>query len=175
MQGTACDDDRYPEVKRGFTLYTDGPVNNLVWQAGSIDWCALNLYLGGDVEQSLAEAQIVIRHWQEGLNDQWDIRDLTTGWDGHPWCNSHYARQLMLWSIPLALSGQRYSAPDGRLSFAPVAPAIRVPFCTPTAFGVLDTESREPRLEVFGGALQQDRPVTLRGNGEEVAVVVAAS
>ena len=175
MQGTDCDDDRYPEVKRGFTLYTDGPVNNLVWQAGSIDWCALNLYLGGGVAQSLAEARTVIQHWREGLNDQWDIRDLTTGWDGHPWCNSHYARQLMLWSIPLALSGQRYSAPDGRLSFAPVAPDMRIPFCTPTAYGVLDTRTGAPRLEVFGGALRVERPVTLRHEGGQVAVEVVSA
>ena len=175
MQGTDCDDDRYPEVKRGFTLYTDGPVNNLVWQAGSIDWCALNLYLGGGVAQSLAEARTVIQHWREGLNDQWDIRDLTTGWDGHPWCNSHYARQLMLWSIPLALSGQRYSAPDGRLSFAPVAPDMRIPFCTPTAYGVLDTRTGAPRLEVFGGALRVERPVTLRHEGGQMAVEVVSA
>ena len=168
MQGTACDDDRYPDVKTGFTLYTDGPVNNLVWQAGSIDWCALNLYLGGEVEESLAEAETVIQHWREGLRDQWDIRDLTTGWNGDPWCNSHYTRHLMLWSIPLALTGQHYSAPEGRLSFAPVAPEMRVPFCTPTAFGVLDTRTREPRLEVFGGSLQVEE-VTLRGT--EVAVI----
>ena len=121
MQGTACDDDRYPDVKTGFTLYTDGPVNNLVWQAGSIDWCALNLYLGGEVEESLAEAETVIRHWREGLRDQWDIRDLTTGWNGDPWCNSHYTRHLMLWSIPL----QGTACDDDR--YPDVKPVIRAP------------------------------------------------
>jgi uncharacterized protein (DUF608 family) len=155
--------------------------DNLVWQAGSLDWCALSLYLGRPVEESLAEAEKIVRHWADRLRDQWDYTDLTTGWDGYPWCNSHYARQVILWSIPLALSGQRYFAPAGRLSFDPrlEAPA-RLPFFTPTAFGTAELLGNgRCRLGVdFGkldlrelriGKAALRRPISLRA-GEQVSL-----
>ncbi len=112
--------------------------DNLVWEAGSLDWCSLNLQLGGPVEQSLDEAKKIVLNWTDRLRDQWNYTDLTTAWDGHAWCNSHYARQVILWSIPLALSGQHYFAPEAHLTFDPktAAPA-KLPFFTPTAFGTV--------------------------------------
>jgi uncharacterized protein (DUF608 family) len=112
--------------------------DNLVWEAGSLDWCSLSLYLGGSVQQSLDEAKKIALNWAHRLRDQWNYTDLTTAWEGYPWCNSHYARQVILWSIPLALSGQHYFAPEARLTFDPktAAPA-RLPFFTPTAFGTV--------------------------------------
>ena len=176
MQGTDRDDDQHPEVKAGHPPYENGPVNNIVWEAGSLDWCSLQICLGADVHGALAEAGKVINKWREKLCDQWDYRDLTTGWDGYPWCNSHYARQLMLWAIPLALSGQTYSAVDGALAFDPKVPApATLPFFTPAAAGTLDlAENGRATLTVLSGRLElkhlrvgdlvADRPIVLDAN-----------
>lgn len=128
----------------------------LVWQAGSLTWAALNLYLGSPVETSLAEAKKVINVWREHLRDPWDWRDLTTAWDGQPWCNSHYARQLIFWAIPLALSGQQYSAPERKLSFSPkLGPGAKLPWFTPAAYGTLEILSdRQIRLRTIAGRLE---------------------
>lgn len=173
MQGTDRDDDRHPEIARGTSLYDDGPVNSLVWEAGALDWCSLNIYLGGDVDESLDEAQKIYVKWRDLLKDQWDIRDLSTGWDGHPWCNSHYARQLMLWAIPLALSGQRYSAPERSLTFEPkvAAPAV-LPFMTPACHGVLELpEGQEAKVKIHSGELDVASPVLIRSTGAELTVM----
>jgi hypothetical protein len=130
--------------------------DNLVWEAGSLDWCSLNLHLGGPVERSLDEAKKIVLNWAERLCDQWNYTDLTTAWDGHPWCNSHYARQVILWSIPLALSGQHYFAPEARLTFDPktAAPA-KLPFFTPTAFGTVQlTGDGHYKLTIAFGTLE---------------------
>ena len=131
---------------------------NVIWQVGSLDWCSLNLYLDGSVQRSLDQAKKIILNWADTLRDQWNYTFLTTGWNGYPWGNSHYSTQAILWSIPLALSGQRYYAPEGRLSFDPkvFAPA-KLPIYTPAATGVLQllaggrcrltVESGELRLE----------------------------
>ena len=152
---------KYNETPYGLQVMTNTNEDiwtrdDFVWQAGSIDWAALNICLGRPVEPSLAEAERVLNVWREHINDQWDIRDLSTITDGHPWCNSHYARQLMLWSIPLALSGQQYSAPDGRLSFEPRAGApATLPFFVPTANGTLELlGDGSARLTVLSGELK---------------------
>ncbi|MCX6927895.1 MAG: GH116 family glycosyl-hydrolase, partial [Verrucomicrobia bacterium] len=111
-------------------------IDDLVWQAGSLDWTISNLYLGAPVGQSLVEAEKVVDVWRKHLNDSLDWRDLTRSDNGQPWCNSHYGRQVIFWAIPLALSGQQYSAVERRLSFAPRpdAPA-RLPWFVPGAGG----------------------------------------
>lgn len=156
MQGTSCDDDRHPDVRPGHAPYENGPVNSLVWQAGSLDWASLNIYMDGDVEQSLNEAKKVIEHWRKQLCDQWNYRDLTTSWDGNPWCNSHYSRQLILWALPLALSGQRYDSSQKRLHFQPKLNApTKLPFFTPVACGTLELVSdRSYKLTVLVGELE---------------------
>jgi non-lysosomal glucosylceramidase len=112
--------------------------DNLIWQAGSLDWCSLSLSLGEPVKQSMDEARKIVLNWTDRLCDEWDYTDLTAEWDGAIWCNSHYSRQVILWSIPLALSGQRYFAPASRLTFDPrIASPAKLPFFTPTAFGTL--------------------------------------
>lgn len=131
-------------------------IDELVWQAGTLDWATLNIYLGGEVGVSLAAAGNMVNVWREHLRDPWDWRDLTRSDDGQPWCNSHYARQLILWALPLALSGQQYSAADQKLSFDPKASAPKeLPWFTPQANGVL--KSLGPgkyRLTVFSGKLE---------------------
>jgi non-lysosomal glucosylceramidase len=130
-----------------------------VWQSGSLDWTALNLLLGGDAKASLTEAGCVVNHWRDGLRDFWDWRDLTHCETGQPWCNSHYSRQLILWAIPLALSGQQYSAPEKTLSFAPRPNApSRLPWFVPGANGVLErTASGSYRIAVLSGKLALDK------------------
>ena len=60
----------------------------------------------------------------------------------NPWdefeCGHHYARALSSWSLLLALSGFEYSAPAGRLRFAPrvSADGFRCLFSTGTAWGI---------------------------------------
>lgn len=135
--------------------YNHKNLNQTVWQVGSINWTTMNLFLGNEVDDSLSQAKKLINHWRLTLNDQWDYRDLSALWDGHPYCNSHYGRQLMFWAIPMALSGQEYSAVERRLSFAPrTAAPYRLPFYTPQANGVLVAGADgEMQLEVFAGTL----------------------
>ncbi len=131
------------------------PRDNLVWEAGSLDWCSLNLYLGSNVNESLAEANKIVAKWRDQLRDQWDYKDLTTAWDGYPWCNSHYTRQLVFWAIPLALSGQQWDADSRILRFDPRPGApLRLPFFTPQANGVIESlPGGKWRLSVIAGQL----------------------
>ncbi len=132
------------------------PRDEIIWEAGSLDWCALNIFLNGEAKTSLAEAGKIYRKWRDQLQDQWDIRDLSTAWNGEPYCNSHYALQLILWAIPLALSGQQYSAIEGKLSFAPrVKGVFKMPFVTPQACGTLEvTAQNDYILRVISGRLE---------------------
>ncbi|CAZ94529.1 GH116 family glycosyl-hydrolase [Zobellia galactanivorans] len=126
---------------------TGSGVNNTVWQAGSIHWSILNIYLQMNPDKSLGQAKKVINHWRKGLNDQWNYADLTSVTNGYPHTNSHYGRQLMLWGIPLALSGQQFSAPQGVLSFTPrIEAPYKLPFFTAHASGVLEAKVGEPLL-----------------------------
>lgn len=62
------------------------------------------------------------------LRDVWNVPDIFAGdmdtWSGAPKLSSHYGTHLTIFHIPLALSGQVYSAVRGTLTFAP---AIRLP------------------------------------------------
>lgn len=178
-------DPDHPEAEN--TVPSEGGLkaarDNLIWEAGSLDWCTLSLCLGRSVQQSLDEANKIVLNWADRLRDQWNYTDLTAGWDGYPWCNSHYSRQVILWSIPLALSGQHYFAPEGRLTFDPKTDApTKLPFFTPTAFGTVQLlgsgrcqlgvdfgtlELRELRI----GKAALRRPVSLRA-GESVTLDV---
>jgi len=131
------------------------PPDNMIWQAGSLDWASLNLYMGAGADRSLHEAEKIIRNWRDRMRDQWDYTDTTAAWNGYLWCNSHYARQVILWSIPLALSGQHYYAPESRLTFDPkVAAPAKLPFFTPQAAGVLELLGQgRYRLSVASGSL----------------------
>jgi non-lysosomal glucosylceramidase len=59
----------------------------------------------------------------EGLKIVAGTRSRHDGARRNPWnefeCGHHYARALASWSVLLALSGYHYSAPEGRLTFAP--------------------------------------------------------
>ena len=95
-----------------------------------------------DPSRALKQAQKALDHWRTTLNDQWNIHGMMSssgyGQDGLPWANSHYSSHLVMWHIPLALSGQQYSAPDSSLTFWPrYKIPYELPFFTPTASGII--------------------------------------
>lgn len=116
------------------------PNDNLIWPAGSLDWSSLKIYLGGNVNESLTEANKVISNQRLRLSDQWNYTDLNNYWDGGPWGNSHYTRQLIYWTLPLAISGEQWDATARSLTFHPAnsGPA-RLPFFIPQATGVVES------------------------------------
>jgi non-lysosomal glucosylceramidase len=162
-------------------LSEPSPPDNMIWQAASLDWTSLSLYLGNDPNSSLTEAEKIVSNWRDRMRDQWDYTDTTNAWNGDLWCNSHYARQLIFWAIPLALSGQHYYAPEATLTFDPKIPApAKLPFFTPSAAGALELLGQEKyRLTIISGNLSVKtlrvdhivvkNPVSLR-SGDSVVV-----
>ena len=78
---------------------------------------------------------------EEGLAIVQTTRERHNGVARNPWdefeCGHHYARAMSSWSLLLALSGYHYSAPAGKLSFAPRLNAddFRCFFSTGSAWG----------------------------------------
>jgi len=132
------------------------PNDALIWPAGSLDWSALTILLGGHATDGLTEAKKVIANQSTHLQDQWNYTDLNNNWDGAPWGNSHYTRQLIQWALPLAISGQEWDAAAKKLAFHPAAGAPdRLPFFTPQATGVIEREqSGKWRFTITSGALE---------------------
>jgi non-lysosomal glucosylceramidase len=131
------------------------PNDNLIWPGGSLDWSSLKIYLGGNVSESLMEANKVISNQRLNLQDQWNYTDLNNYWDGGPWGNSHYTRQLISWSLPLAISGEQWDATAKRLTFnlGDSGPA-RLPFFIPQATGVVESRAAGVwRIKVTTGQL----------------------
>ena len=103
---------------------------------------------------ALHQAQKSLDHYRSTLKDQWNFHGLTSsenyGLDGLPWATSHYSFQLMLWHLPLALSGQQYNAPNATLSFKP---KFDVPywlsFYTPVALGNIEAKFNEASNETM--------------------------
>ena len=92
---------------------------------------------------ALNRAKRSLDHWRSTLNDQWNIHGLIAsngyGLDGLPWATSHYSFHLVLWHIPLALSGQKYFARNESLTFWPKFPIpFNLPFFTPKAVGTIE-------------------------------------
>ncbi len=103
----------------------------------------------------------------EGLTVVRGLRDRYNGERRNPWnefeCGNHYARAMASWSLLLALSGFRYSAPAGQISFAPVvnADAFRSFFSTGTGWGSFaqshNNSSFTASLELRAGSLKLQR------------------
>jgi hypothetical protein len=76
------------------------------------------------IEYQVAAHLIYAGLVDEGLTIVRGLRDRHDGERRNPWnefeCGNHYARAMASWSLLLALSGFRYSAPASRISFAPV-------------------------------------------------------
>ena len=123
-----------------------------IWMGSDSDWTTLNIHLGMDPGESLKQAEKALEHYRTNLNDFWNIHGLTAGQgygvDGQPWCTSHYSFHLVLWHIPLALSGQRYDAVHKRLTFDPkLKVPYALPFFTPFASGTVEAKKLHKRVQ----------------------------
>lgn len=100
---------------------------------------------------------------EQGLSIVKGVRDRHDGIRRNPWnepeCGDHYARAMSSWSLILALSGYNYSAPKGRLRFAPrlAVPRFRTFFSTGSAWGIWTQKAAKgkltAKLEVLYGTL----------------------
>lgn len=127
--------------KNCFALEKESKFNS-IWMGSDSDWSTLSIHLGMDPVKSLKQAEKALEHYRTTLNDLWNIHGLTAGQgygvDGQPWCTSHYSFHLVLWHIPLALSGQRYDAVQQKLTFEPkLKVPYALPFFTPYASGIV--------------------------------------
>ncbi len=91
---------------------------------------------------------------EEGLALVKSVRDRYDGFRRNPWneveCGSHYARAMSSWSLLLALSGFRYSAPEKWMAFAPVVNrrAFRCFFSTGSGWGLFSQTAVNASLSV---------------------------
>jgi hypothetical protein len=138
------------------------------------------------IEYQVAAHLIYSGQVAEGLAIVRGVRDRYDGRRRNPWneveCGSHYARALASWSLVLALSGYSWSAPEGRLGFAPRVQArdFRCFFSTGSGWGSfaqrVDGRAHEVRLEVGHGSVSL-RTLAVRdeaglGGGARVAEAV---
>ena len=152
-----------------------------IWMGSGSDWSALQIHLGMEPRVALSPAQKSLEHYRAELNDLWNIHGLTAGQgynlDGRPWCTSHYTFHLVLWHIPFAISGQRYSAIEQTLEFDPrVNVPYVLPFFIPSASGTIESKRTrgkviEYALTVTSGILKL-KSVSLNGKGYGTVVVV---
>ena len=103
-----------------------------------------------DPEEAMDQAIKSLDNYRSTLRDQWNIHGMTSsshyGLDGLPWATSHYTLHLVLWHLPLALSGQQYNAPEGKITFDPkYSPPYWLPFYTPSCLG--NIEAKETSME----------------------------
>ena len=99
------------------------------------------------------EYQVAAHLIYEGLVDEAlrlveAVRRRYDGWRRNPWneieCGDHYVRSLSSWSLLLALSGVRYSAPEASLSFQPCLPEnpFRCFWSAGSAWGLYEQQQR---------------------------------
>jgi non-lysosomal glucosylceramidase len=90
----------------------------------------------------------------EGLAVVKAIRDRHDGKKRNPYCEfecgDHYARAMASWSLILALSGYRYSAPEATLSFAPQVSErkFRSFFSTGSGWGTFEQRAAKAGLKM---------------------------
>ena len=131
------------------------------WEAHSYDHAFLSIYHNiSTVSESLKVAQLVADKYRLNLKDQWDYRDLSSTYPDapgeiRPVCNSHYSRQLIFWSIPLVLSGQRYDVQTKTLIFNP-KPGYHSqwPILLPSGVGIMTRHDACYKLHVLFGKLE---------------------
>ncbi|XP_078367102.1 uncharacterized protein LOC144651095 isoform X2 [Oculina patagonica] len=137
--------------KNCFALEEESKFNS-IWMGSDADWTTMNIHLGMDPKKALKQAEKALEHYRTKLNDFWNIHGLTAGQgygvDGQPWCTSHYSFHMVLWHIPLALSGQRYSAVEQKLTFEPkLNVPYALPFFTPFASGTIQGRKHNKRTK----------------------------
>lgn len=126
---------------------------NSIWMGSDADWTTLNIHLGMDPSKALKQAERALEHYRTKLNDLWNIHGLTAGQgygvDGQPWCTSHYSFHMVLWHIPLALSGQQFNAIKQILIFEPkLQVPYNLPFFTPFASGTVQARKLKERIKL---------------------------
>ena len=106
-------------------------------------------HLSVGMEPHLALEQVIksLDNYRSTLRDQWNFHGLTSsqhyGLDGLPWATSHYTFHLVLWHLPLALSGQQYNAITGSLTFEPKYDVpYWLPFYTPVCMGNIEAKEQ---------------------------------
>lgn len=137
--------------KNCFALEEESKFNS-IWMGSDADWTTMNIHLGMNPVEALKQAEKALEHYRTKLNDFWNIHGLTAGQgygvDGQPWCTSHYSFHMVLWHIPLALSGQLYSAVEQKLTFEPkLKVPYALPFFTPFASGTVQARYLNERVK----------------------------
>ena len=137
--------------KNCFSLEEESKFNS-IWMGSDADWTTMNIHLGMDPAKALKQAEKALEHYRTKLNDFWNIHGLTAGQgygvDGQPWCTSHYSFHMVLWHIPLALSGQLYSAVEQKLTFEPkLKVPYALPFFTPFGSGTVQARNLNKRVK----------------------------
>lgn len=132
------------------------------------------------IEYQVAAHLIYEGFLEEGLAIVKGIRERYDGARRNPWneveCGSHYARAMASWSVLLAMSGFRYSAAEGSLSFLPRLNAanFRSFFVAGSGWGTFSQETKNSsltaRLEVSHGEVRM-RYLTL-ANGISATTVI---
>lgn len=152
--------------QRIYALADDAGLLLCTWPKGGRP--ALPVVYGDEVWSGI-EYQVAAHMIYEGLVDEGlsivkGIRDRHDGIRRNPFnefeCGDHYARALASWSVLLALSGYRYSAPEGSLSFAPRMGGSKFEcfFSTGTAWGTVRLANGKGaptvKLSVIEGTLE---------------------
>jgi uncharacterized protein (DUF608 family) len=121
------------------------PYADECWTGGEYAAAGL-LFYEGEIEAGL-EVVRAVRARHDGVRrNPWDEFE----------CGHHYARALSSWALLLALSGYEYSAPAGRLRFAPRVPAgeFRCLFTAGTAWGSVSIDEHGATVTVAEGELR---------------------
>ena len=135
-----------PKPKKRKKQTKSGVTHLARFRGVSISYADFNLFrflpTDADPVMALNRAKKSLDHWRSTLNDQWNIHGLIAsngyGLDGLPWATSHYSFHLVLWHLPLALSGQLYNAGNASLTFWPKYQIpFNLPFFTPKAIGTI--------------------------------------
>ncbi|HET7768413.1 MAG TPA: GH116 family glycosyl-hydrolase [Chloroflexota bacterium] len=109
------------------------------------------------IEYQVAAHCIYERLVREGLRIVEGVRERHDGARRNPWdefeCGHHYARAMASWSVLLALTGSRWSAVEGALTFAPREEATREGtfrsfFACGSGWGVVEASVAGARVEV---------------------------
>jgi len=137
--------------KNCFSLEEESKFNS-IWMGSDADWTTINIHLGMNPAKALKQAEKALEHYRTKLNDFWNIHGLTAGQgygvDGQPWCTSHYSFHMVLWHIPLALSGQQYGAVEQKLTFEPkLKVPYALPFFTPFGSGTVQARNLNERVK----------------------------
>ena len=148
-------------------------LRNVIGLEGTQEWFGsvfLQVYadeVWTGIEYQVAAHLVYEGHVAEGLAVVRGVRDRYDGRRRNPWneveCGSHYARALASWSVLLALSGFSWSAPEGRIAFAPRLNErdFRCFFSAGTGWGVF-SQKLTPREGFVAGLESRHGEVRLR-------------